>query len=156
LRIGRLLAQTVVFSLKVFYKRSQVSALQTSKGKLNMLIPFAFLILQESMRARQPSYFVPVLLGSLVLGGIAWLIAAVLGFARARAFGSSTRWFSFAAVCLLLYHIQFILLGFVAIMGAQQNDFDSVLSLGAFFNIFVLLGAVCAVMGFLRLTSPPR
>ena len=121
-----------------------------------MLIPFALLILQESMRARQPSYFVPVLLGSLVLGGIAWLIAAVLGFARARAFGASTRWFSFAAVCLLLYHIQFILLGFVAIMGAQQNDFDSVLSFGAFFNVFVLLGAVCAVMGFLRLTSPPR
>ena len=120
-----------------------------------MLIPLAFLMLQD-MRANQPSYFVPVLLGSLVLGGIAWLIAAVLGFARARAFGASTRWFSFAAVCLLLYHVQFILLGFVAIMSAQQNDFDSVLRLGAFFNVFVLLGAFCAVMGFLRLTHPPR
>jgi Na+/phosphate symporter len=119
-----------------------------------MLIPVAFLILQEGMRAQQPSYFVPVLLGSLVAGGVGWLIAAVLGFARARAFGASTRWFSFAAVALLLYHVQFILLGFVAIMGAQQNDFDSVLGFGAFFNVFVLIGAFCAIMGFLRLTNP--
>jgi hypothetical protein len=121
-----------------------------------MLIPFGFLILQETMRAKQPSFFVPVLLGSLILGGVAWLIAAVLGFARARAFGASTRWFSFAAVCLLLYHVQFVLLGFVAIMGAQQNDFDSVLSFGAFFNLFVVLGAACAILGFVRLTNPPR
>src|SRR5512132_3294473 len=117
-----------------------------------MLIPFALLILQESMRASQPSYFVPVLLGSLILGGIAWLVAAVLGFARARAFGASTRWFSFAAICLLIYHIQFFLLGFIAVVGAQQNDFDSVLGFGAFFNLFVILGAVCAIMGFVRLT----
>jgi hypothetical protein len=41
-------------------------------------------------------------------------------------------------------------------MGAQQNDFDSVLSFGAFFNVFVVLGAFCAIMGFVRLTSPPR
>ena len=121
-----------------------------------MLIPFGFLILQESMRAKQPGYFVPVLLGSLILGGVAWLVAAVLGFARARAFGASTRWFSFAAICLLLYHVQFVLLGFVAIMGAQQNDFDSVLGFGAFFNVFVVLGACCAILGFVRLTNPPR
>jgi hypothetical protein len=120
-----------------------------------MLIPFGFLILQD-MRATQPGYFVPVLLGSLILGGVAWLVAAVLGFARARAFGASTRWFSFAAVCLLLYHVQFVLLGFVAIMGAQQNDFDSVLKIGAFFNVFVVLGAGCAILGFVRLTNPPR
>ena len=119
-----------------------------------MLIPVAFLIFQEGMRANQPAHFVPVLLGSLVAGGIGWLIAAVLGFARARAFGASTRWFSFAAVALLLYHVQFILLGFVAIMGAQHNQFDSVLGFGAFFNIFVVVGAFCAIMGFIRLTNP--
>jgi hypothetical protein len=106
------------------------------------------------MRANQPGYFLPVLLGLLIAGGVGWLIAAVLGFARARAFGASTRWFSFAAVCLLLYHIQFVLLGIVAVVGAQQNDFDSVLGFGAFFNLFVVLGAICAVMGFVRLTNP--
>src|SRR6266545_2093077 len=100
-----------------------------------MLTPLAFLILQsEGLRGTPPTYFVPVFVGSLVAGGIGWLIAAVLGFARARAFGASTRWFSFAAVCLLLYHVQFLLLGFVAILGRQQNDFDSVLGFGAFFN----------------------
>lgn len=120
-----------------------------------MLMPIAVLMLQqEGMTANQPSFFVPVLLGSLVAGGVGWLIAAVLGFARARAFGPATRWFSFAAVCLLLYHIQFLLLGFVAIMGAQSKSFDSVLGLGAFFNIFVVLGAFCAIMGFVRLTNP--
>src|SRR5438128_12416755 len=110
--------------------------------------------LQSDIRAKPPSYFGPVFIGILVAGGIGWLIASVMGFARARAFGSSTRWFSFAAVCLLIYHIQFVLLGFVAVMGAQQNDFDSVLSFGAFFNVFVVLGAFCAIMGFVRLTNP--
>jgi len=119
-----------------------------------MLSLAMLLFLQTGMSARQPGYFVPVLLGSLLAGGIGWLIAAVLGFARARAFGASTRWFSFAAVCLLIYHIQFVLLGFVAIMGAEQNDFDSVLGFGAFFNVFVVLGAGCAIMGFVRLTNP--
>ncbi len=112
------------------------------------------LLMQTGVTAKQPSYFAAVLIGSLILGGLGWLIASVLGFARARAFGASTRWFSFAAVCLLIYHVQFILLGFVAVMGAQQNDFDSVLSFGAFFNVFVVLGAVCAIMGFVRLTNP--
>src|SRR5437588_1786808 len=119
------------------------------------MLPLALLLgLQTGMSARQPAYFAAVLIGSLVLGGVGWLIAAVLGFARARAFGASTRWFSFAAVCLLIYHIQFVLLGFVAVMGAQQNDFDSVLGFGAFFNVFVVLGAICAIMGFVRLTNP--
>ena len=111
-------------------------------------------LIQTGVTAKQPGYFAAVLIGSLILGGLGWLIAAVLGFARARAFGASTRWFSFAAVCLLIYHIQFLLLGFVAVMGAQQNDFDSVLSFGAFFNVFVVLGAFCAIMGFVRLTNP--
>ena len=114
------------------------------------------LLLQTGVSAKQPAYFFLVAVASLIVGGLGWLIAAVLGFARARAFGASTRWFSFAAVCLLIYHIQFVLLGFVTAMGAQQNDFDSVLAFGAFFNVFVILGAICAIMGFVRLTNPPR
>src|SRR5512132_19687 len=102
-----------------------------------MLIPFALLILQESMRASQPSYFVPVLLGSLILGGVGWLVAAVLGFARAKAFGASARWFSFAAVCLLLFHLQFIGLGF----GLLTKDNSLVFTLLTFFNFFIVVGA---------------
>jgi Na+/phosphate symporter len=120
-----------------------------------MLIALAFLILQnEGLRGTPPTYFLPVMVGSLVVGGIGWLIAAVLGFARARAFGASTRWFSFAAVCLLLYHVQFVLFGFVVLMSAQRNDTDTPLAFGAFLNVFVLLGAFCAIMGFIRLTNP--
>ena len=119
-----------------------------------MLPNLALAFLQSEMSAKQPGYFAVVLIGSLVAGGVGWLIAAVLGFARARAFGSSARWFSMAAVCLLIFHIQFLLLGFIAVLGAQQNDFDSVLTFGAFLNVFVVLGAICAIMGFVRLTNP--
>ena len=120
-----------------------------------MMLPgLVMMLLQTGMRANLPAHFYPVILSSLAAGGILWLVATVLGFARARAFGAPTRWFSFAALCLLIYHIQFVLLGIVAITGARQNDFDAVLSVGAFLNVFVILGAVCSIMGFVRLTHP--
>src|SRR5256886_14629881 len=118
------------------------------------MFPLATLLsLQAGLSARQPAYFALVFVGLLIIGGIGWLIASVLGFARARAFGASTRWFSFAAVCLLIYHIQFVLFGFVTWISAQQNDTDSILQFGAFLNVFIVLGAICAIMGFVRLTS---
>lgn len=97
-----------------------------------------------------PSYFFPVFLGMFLLGAVAWLIAAVLGFARARAFGPSARWFSLAAVCLLLFHIQIIAVGF----GVVTQDKSLALGILTFLNLFVILGAVCAIIGFIRLTSP--
>jgi len=105
---------------------------------------------QTETTFNEPSYFVPVILGLLVFGAILWLVAAVLGFARARAFGASTRWFSFAAVCLLLFHLQFLLLAF----GLIINDKRTVFAILSFFNVFVVLGAICAIMGFVRLTNP--
>ena len=99
---------------------------------------------------RTPKYFAPVLLILLGLGALAWLVAAVLGFARARVFGASTRWFALSSVCLIIYHLQLLLLGF----GVAQSDNDLVLGLGAFLNLFVVLGAFCAILGFVRLTDP--
>src|SRR2546425_12738330 len=115
---------------------------------------FALLFFQAADQVEttfnEPSYFFPVVLGSLVFGAILWLVAAVLGFARARAFGASARWFSFAAVCLILFHLQFIGLGF----GMLTKDNDLIFSILTFFNFFVVLAAICAIMGFIRLTSP--
>src|SRR6266513_1185237 len=105
---------------------------------------------QTETTFNEPSYFVPVILGLLVFGAILWLVAAVLGFARARAFGSSARWFSFAAVCLLLFHLQFLLLAF----GLIIIDMRRVFGILTFFIIFVVLGAICVIMGFVRLTNP--
>ena len=105
---------------------------------------------QTETTFNEPSYFVPVILGLLAFGAILWLVAAVLGFARARAFGSSARWFSFAAVCLLLFHLQFLLLAF----GLIIKDMRTVFGILTFFNIFVVLGAICVIMGFVRLTNP--
>jgi hypothetical protein len=45
------------------------------------------------------------------------LIAAVLGFARSPAFGPSARWFSYAAVCLIIYHLHFLLFGIFVFHG---------------------------------------
>ena len=114
------------------------------------VITMIAMLAQVETKFREPGYFAPVMLGMLMLGAVAWLIAAVLGFARARAFGPSARWFSFAAVCLILFHLQFIVLGF----GVLTNDNSLVFGVLTFFNVFVLLAAVCAIMGFIRLTNP--
>jgi hypothetical protein len=118
---------------------------------------FAFLLLlqiadQPETTFKEPSYFLPVIFGMFVLGAVLSLIAVVLGFARARAFGASTRWFSFAAVCLLLFHIQFLVFGFGVVL-QERNIVFPVLT---FFNVFIVLAAFCTIMGFVRLTSPPR
>ena len=100
---------------------------------------------------RLPSYFPWVVLGLLGVGGLGWLIAAALGFARARAFGESPRWFAISAVCLLLYHVQIFVF---VIYGINEQNTESLLAMGAFFNLFVALGAVCAIIGFMRMNDP--
>jgi len=118
-----------------------------------MFVASLILLLQGGVgntNVHVPNYFGPTILGLFVLGAVGSLVAAVLGFARARAFGPSTRWFSFAAVCLLLFHVQYLALGF----GYITNDKDLVITLLTFFNIFIVLAAICAIMGFIRLTTP--
>jgi len=115
-----------------------------------MFMAVIAMLAQVETSFHEPSYFAPVMLGMLALGAVAWLIAAVLGFARARAFGPSSRWFSFAAVCLILFHLQFIGLGF----GMLTKDNNLIFNILTFFNFFVVLAAICAIMGFIRLTSP--
>jgi hypothetical protein len=115
-----------------------------------MLIASMLMLAQMDTTFNKPTYFLPVFLGVFVVGAVASLVAAVLGFARARAFGPSARWFSFAAVCLLLFHIQILAIGF----GAISNYSDLAFGMVAFFNIFIILGAVCVIMGFIRLTNP--
>ena len=115
-----------------------------------MVIASMVILAQVETTFREPSYFAPLMLGMLVLGAVASLVAAVLGFARARAFGPSARWFSFAAVSLILFHLQFIVLGF----GALTKDSQLVFGILSFFNFFILVAAVCAIMGFIKLTNP--
>jgi hypothetical protein len=114
------------------------------------------LMLLQQLRATQPQYFFLVTLLLLIAGGVGWLIAAVLGFARSPAFGPSARWFSYAAVCLIIYHLHFLLFGVFVFLGmsAEGADLSMALGVGAFFNLFIVLGAGCAIMGFVRMTSP--
>lgn len=108
------------------------------------------MIAQTETRFEEPPYFVPIILTLFLAGALGWLIAAILGFARARAFGPSTRWFAFASVFLLLFHLQFVALGF----GLVFKDLSIVYTLLTFFPLFAVLAAVCAIVGFIRLTSP--
>jgi hypothetical protein len=119
------------------------------------MFPLLIVLLQQ-IRATQPTYFFLVTLALLIAGGIGWLIAAVLGFARSPAFGPSARWFSYAAVCLIIYHLQFLLFGVFVFLGMSQNSADLTMALGvgAFFNLFVVLAAVCAILGFVKMTNP--
>jgi hypothetical protein len=116
---------------------------------------FPLLMLFQQLRATQPTYFFVVTLLLLVAGGVGWLIAAVLGFARSPAFGPSARWFSYAAVCMIIYHLHFLLFGIFVFMGMSQTpvDLSASLGVGAFFNLFVVLGAFCGIMGFVKMTS---
>lgn len=121
-------------------------------------MPLAVLVMlaQAETRATQPTFFYAVFLILLIAGAVGWLVAAVLGFARARAFGSSARWFTLSAVCLLIYHLHWLVAGILgATAAAQPNpDLNVMLSVGAFINLFVVLGGVYAIIGFVRLTTP--
>ncbi|HYP01805.1 MAG TPA: hypothetical protein VER76_16560 [Pyrinomonadaceae bacterium] len=82
---------------------------------------------------------------------VGWLVATVLGFARARAFGPSTRWFALACLCLLGFNLHLVA---VSVLGMTETDPEKVISFGAFAPLFLLLGSISAIVGFLRLTNP--
>ena len=95
--------------------------------------------------------FIWIVTALLGLGGLGWLMAAALGFARARAYGEPARWFALSAVCLLLYHVQWFVF---AVYGYKEKNTGNVVGVAAFFNLFVVLGAVCAIVGFARMNAP--
>ena len=115
-----------------------------------MFLSSILLLAQTGRSYTPPNYFLPVVILMLLAGLVGWLIAAVLGFARARAFGPSTRWFALAAVFMLIYHLQFLLIA----LGIILEDPNMTLSVGAFFNLFAVLAAICSILGFIRLTHP--
>lgn len=112
-----------------------------------MLLTFATVLAQTEITTN----FVWIVTGLLALGGLGWLMAAALGFARARAYGEPARWFAVSAVCLLLYHVQWLVF---AIYGFKEKNMANVFTVGAFFNLFIVLGAVCAIVGFSRMNAP--
>jgi hypothetical protein len=123
-----------------------------------MIATALWLLAQTETRATQPAYFVPVVLTLFVLGVLAWLVAAVLGFGRARSFGAPARWFALSAACLTLYHLHFLLIGIIGAIGIsrRQTDYGTMLNVGAFYNLFVVLGAICAIIGFLKMRTEPE
>lgn len=114
-------------------------------------MPFALMLLAQDQSPQiQSTSIVVVIVALLILGLVGWFVAAVVGFARAREAGAPARWFALSAACLIVYHLH--LLAF-ALMGTRERDVTKLLSFGAFFNLFVFLGSLCAIVGFLRLNK---
>lgn len=107
--------------------------------------------LAQADPVRIPPFFLPTVMVLLIGGALGWLVAVVLGFSRATAFGAPTRWFAISALCMLLYHLQWVVF---VIFGVNQQDVEQVLGFGSFFNLFVTLAAICSIIGFMRLTNP--
>jgi hypothetical protein len=105
---------------------------------------------QEQMPQIQSTGLFLTIVVLIALGLVGWLVATVLGFARAR-FNTSARWFALSSLCLLIYHVQWIAFG---LFGKNETDMARVLSFGSFFNLFVFLGSIFAILGFLRLNNP--
>jgi hypothetical protein len=115
-----------------------------------MLAPPLILAQTEATVYNLPSYFVWVFGLLMIAGGLGWLVATVLGFARSRAFGLSTRWFALASACLILYHAHWLALVFT--INSQNGNI--IFPILASLNFFVVLGAVCTIVGFARLNTP--
>src|SRR5829696_3911564 len=103
----------------------------------------------ESTVYNLPTYFTWVFGLLLIAGALAWLVATVLGFARARAFGVSARWFAAASACMILYHAHWLALAFGIYSGSESAMFMIL----ALLNLFIVLGAVCTIIGFARLKN---
>ena len=96
-----------------------------------------------------PSYFVPIFFALMVAGLLGCLIAALLGFGRSRAHGGSGRWFALAAICLFIYHLQVLVMGFAALKANASIAFPLITAL----NLFVFLAAICIIIGFYKMKS---
>src|SRR5687768_1644791 len=114
-----------------------------------MLASSLVLAQNEASVYNLPPYFIWVFGLLLIFGALAWLVATVLGFARARAFGLSTRWFACGAACLILYHAHWLALVF----SINSQDGKIIFPILASLNVFIVLGAICTIIGFARLNA---
>jgi hypothetical protein len=120
--------------------------------------PTAFAFAPTAFAAAAPSVpynsglsSVALIVALLAVGLLGWIVAAALGFSRARAFGSPARWFALSALCLVLYHLHLVAFG---LLGMVERDTEKLLSFGAFFNVWVIAASVCSIVGFVRLANP--
>lgn len=113
-------------------------------------LPFVLAQANES-QVILPGYFLPVFAVLMIGGALGWLIAAVLGFGRAKSAGSSARWFALAAACLFFFHVQMLVMGFASLKGNAGLAFPLVSAL----NLFILLAAICSIIGFRQMPAAP-
>jgi hypothetical protein len=113
-----------------------------TKGEI--LITPNLILAQAQTPQIQSTTIIVTMIGLLVAGLVGWLVAAAVGFTR----GASARWFAVSALCLIFYHLH--LLAF-ALIGARETNMEKLLGFGSFFNLFVFLGSVFAIVGFLKL-----
>lgn len=116
------------------------------------MLASAYAPAQNVFTYHEPSYFIWVFGLLLIAGVVAWLIATVIGFARARSSGRSTFWFALASACMILYHLHWLALAF----GMASGNENATFMILALLNLFIVLGAVCTIVGFTRLKDGTR
>ena len=120
-----------------------------------MLIELPYMLAQTDGQVSQvyglPSYFLPAFIALLIGGALAWLVATVLGFGRARTHGAHARWFALSAACLFIYHLHLLAMSFASISGRGALAFPLI----TFLNLFILLAAICAIIGFVKMKAAP-
>ncbi|MDT7541857.1 MAG: hypothetical protein QOE33_1761 [Acidobacteriota bacterium] len=117
--------------------------------ELRIEMTFSPTLAQEQIPLMQSTALFLTIVVLIAAGLVGWLVATVIGFARAR-FNTSARWLALSSLCLLIYHLQWIAFG---LFGRNETDPARVLRFGSFFNLFVFLGSIFAIIGFLRLNN---
>jgi hypothetical protein len=123
--------------------------------RLLLMLALTLLALQDVRYTQPSSFFTYAVLLLVVLGIVGWLVAVILGFGRIKRFGPAARWFVLSALCVLLFHVHLIVFVVItAVMAAKGGDIAPALKFGFFFNLFIVLGAIFAIMGFNEMKNP--
>lgn len=103
------------------------------------------LLFQESTNIyQQPSYFAPLFIAIWLIGLVLCLGAAVVGF---KTIDKTAHWFKLAALCLLLYFLQW----FIFIFAIAKQSMGLIWGLMVFFHIPLVLAAACLLIGLMKL-----
>ena len=113
-----------------------------------MFLGVILLLLQQVTNVyQQPSYFVPIFVAIWFLGLVLCLGLSVLGFRKMKSVSKEICWFAFAGVFLLLYFLEW----FAVIVVIANNNMTLTWLLAAFINLPIVIAAVCAIVGLLKL-----
>jgi|GEM_PF-3792289 len=108
---------------------------------------FVFLALFQDQETSSvftlPSYFLPTFLIILILGFILSISTVALGVSRVIKIGKSYLWLLLTSVCLFLYFLQWLVMGYAKLKGYETTTWITL----SFLNFFSCLAVVFVLIG---------